>query len=138
MAHVRAVVVWNGQLLLVQHHDPRDGVTFWMPPGGGSAAGEMPEDAARREVREETGVAVRILRRAPVRPGRDHLLFVAELAGPPEVTPEIEDCGCAIEIHTIGAAWHPVTDAAPLGPLELEHWSELAPLIRERLRATSA
>src|SRR5690606_40633776 len=32
----------------------------WTMPGGGLEAGEDPEDAARREVREETGYAVHI------------------------------------------------------------------------------
>lgn len=30
---------------------------FWFPPGGGIETGELPEDAARREVFEETGLA---------------------------------------------------------------------------------
>ncbi len=33
------------------------GVRFWFPTGGGIETGETPEDAARREVFEETGLA---------------------------------------------------------------------------------
>lgn len=97
MAHVRTLVVWKQQVLLVQHHDPRDDVIFWMPPGGGSENGETLEEAARREVKEETGVEVRILRQVPVPPERGYLLVVAELAGAPDVTPEVE--ACEGEIH---------------------------------------
>lgn len=50
------------------------------------------------------------------------------------MTPEVE--ACEGEIHAIGAGWHRVSDAAPLGPMESDHWAQLAPLIRERLRAT--
>lgn len=106
-----------------------------MPPGGGSHDDETLEQAAWREVREETGIEVRILQQAPVAPERGYVLFVAELAGLPKVIPELEDC--AGEIHTIGAARHPVTEAEPLGPMQPDHWSELGPLIGERLRATA-
>jgi 8-oxo-dGTP pyrophosphatase MutT (NUDIX family) len=134
MAHVRTLVVSDGQVLLVQHHDPRDDVTFWMPPGGGSEVGETLEDAARREVKEETGVDVKVLRQAQVPAERGYVLFEAELVGAPDVSPEIEPCGQ--EIHTTGAAWHRVTADAPLGPMEEEYWGELVPLIRALLSGT--
>lgn len=136
MAHVRTLVVWNRQVLLVQHHDPRDDVIFWIPPGGGSEDGETLGEAARREVKEETGVEVRVLRQVPVPPERGYLLFMAELAGAPDVAAEVEECEG--ESHTIGAGWHPVTDETPLGPMQSDYWAELAPLIRERLRATAS
>ena len=123
-------------MLLVQHHDPRDNKTFWMPPGGGSEGSEAFADAARREVKEETGIDVRVLRQAAVPPERGYLLFVAELAGVPNAIPEVEPC--EDEIHTVGAGWHPVTDEAPLGPMESEYWAELAPLIRDLLREADA
>jgi ADP-ribose pyrophosphatase YjhB (NUDIX family) len=33
-----------------------DGRRFWVPPGGGCEPGEKPEETARRELREETGL----------------------------------------------------------------------------------
>lgn len=45
----------NGRVLLVRHvHDGR-----WGAPGGGSEPNESPEETARREVQEETGVLLR-------------------------------------------------------------------------------
>lgn len=48
------VVDERGQVLLVQRDDSRT----WAPPGGAMDAGEMPPEAAAREVEEETGLKV--------------------------------------------------------------------------------
>lgn len=52
-----AFVVWNGALLL--HHHAK--LQRWLPPGGHVEANELPDDAAVREVLEETGVRVELL-----------------------------------------------------------------------------
>jgi 8-oxo-dGTP diphosphatase len=47
-----------GRLLLIQRgHEPSAGL--WSLPGGRIEAGESPEQAVEREVREETGLSVR-------------------------------------------------------------------------------
>ena len=53
----QAVIVQDQQVLLVQRDQPR----FWELPGGNLLTGEAPEEAVLREVREETGVQVRIV-----------------------------------------------------------------------------
>lgn len=45
------------RVLLFQGQDPSNpSDIYWCPVGGGIEPGESPEDAARREVREETGL----------------------------------------------------------------------------------
>ena len=67
----------HGRTLLFRGGDPgrpEDG-TWWFTPGGGVEAGESLEQAARRELLEETGVDVRELG-SPVR--KDYVEFPFE------------------------------------------------------------
>ncbi|RJO74090.1 NUDIX domain-containing protein [Nocardia panacis] len=46
----------DDRILLFSGTDEADGRTFWLPVGGGCDPGETPEQAAIREMREETGL----------------------------------------------------------------------------------
>ncbi|MFA9479816.1 NUDIX hydrolase [Phycisphaerales bacterium AB-hyl4] len=46
------------RLLMFHCQDPTGGEPFWIAPGGGLEANESYEDAARREVYEETGLRI--------------------------------------------------------------------------------
>lgn len=105
---VAVFVVWRGSVLLHRHRKLR----LWLPPGGHVEPGELPDEAAVREVLEETGVEVGLTgeRRADVkdprqlhRPagvqlehiGPDHehidLIYFAAPVGATGIRPESEE-----------------------------------------------
>jgi len=74
---VGVVVELDGGILLgKRNHDPKMG--YWSFPSGFVDAGEVPEDAARREVEEETGVKVTLDRILGIysQPG-ERVIFIA-------------------------------------------------------------
>jgi ADP-ribose pyrophosphatase YjhB (NUDIX family) len=89
MAHrisAGAIVEHDGRLLLVHHRRP-GAWDFWVAPGGGVQGTESLEEAAVREVREETGLQVAVTRLAYIEelhsPMQRHVKFwfAATLAG---------------------------------------------------------
>jgi 8-oxo-dGTP pyrophosphatase MutT (NUDIX family) len=54
---VAVFVVWEGKVLLHRHRK----LGMWLPPGGHIEEGELPDEAAVREVWEETGVRVELV-----------------------------------------------------------------------------
>ena len=59
---VSVFVVWRSQVLLHRHRK----LGLWLPPGGHVEPHELPDDAAVREVSEETGVAIELLGPPPI------------------------------------------------------------------------
>lgn len=123
---VGVVVCRDGRVLLIRRgRPPRLGQ--WSLPGGGQMLGETVEQAARREVLEETGLALRRIElltvvdlvepddAGAVRYHYTLVDFVAE-AGPGE--PRAGDDAAAV-------AWH---EPASLGALGL--WSETERIVR--------
>src|SRR5690606_29333214 len=54
---VATFVVHEGRVLLLHHAK----LKMWLPPGGHIEAGELPDEAAVREVKEEAGLDVRLV-----------------------------------------------------------------------------
>jgi A/G-specific adenine glycosylase len=90
---IAAAIVWSGPRLLIARR-PREGLLggLWEFPGGKVEPGEVPAAAAQREVREETGLEIRITGAADrVRHAYSHIrvtlhLFHARLLGGSSMT----------------------------------------------------
>jgi 8-oxo-dGTP diphosphatase len=130
---VDIVVVTRGRrprvLLIRRKHDPFAGK--WAIPGGFVDEGETLEAAARRELREETGLEVNELEQVrtfgdPGRDPRGWTIAVAHLArvDPRAVRPQAADDAAEV-------AWHPLDE---LPPLAFDHADILA-VARTRLKS---
>ena len=60
---VATFVVWRGAVLLHRHAK----LGLWLPCGGHVERDELPDDAAVREVLEESGVPIRLIGKPPER-----------------------------------------------------------------------
>jgi 8-oxo-dGTP diphosphatase len=119
----------TGRLLLIRRGTP-PAEGSWSVPGGRLEPGETPEQACAREVAEETGLSVRVLRHAG-RVYRD---------GPEGVVYAIDDFVC----EPTGGTLHAATDAADARWVDaaaydaLDRSGSLAPLLTEALSGWDA
>jgi 8-oxo-dGTP pyrophosphatase MutT (NUDIX family) len=58
----QAAIMRGREILLIRHQHHTGGRTYWLLPGGGREPGESEEECVLREMREETGLEVRIAR----------------------------------------------------------------------------
>lgn len=62
---VKGIVVLNNRILLIKRVRPStDGLGYWELPGGGLEYGETPDQALIRELKEETGLEIIIIKPA--------------------------------------------------------------------------
>jgi ADP-ribose pyrophosphatase YjhB (NUDIX family) len=134
-----AVFVVQSRRVLLHYHRK---LSRWLPPGGHIEDNELPDDAARREVLEETGVHVRLIgaRGLPIvspeqlvvpagiqveniYPGHQHIDLVyfamPEPGEPVEIDPRL--------VESDHVAWYEPREMAALGvDDEIQAWSRRA------------
>ena len=60
---VKGICVYNGKTLIMKRVRPStDGLGYWELTGGGLEYGETPHQALKRELREETGLKIKIIK----------------------------------------------------------------------------
>ena len=60
---VKGICVYNGKTLIMKRvRTSTDGLGYWELPGGGLEYGETPHEALKRELREETGLKIKIIK----------------------------------------------------------------------------
>lgn len=58
----QAILLQEGHVLMARHYDLMIAQEYWCFPGGAIEAGETPEQAVIREVKEETNLDVKVIR----------------------------------------------------------------------------
>jgi 8-oxo-dGTP diphosphatase len=92
------VAIRAGEVLLIHRKNPPEG---WALPGGFVDYGESVEDAAARELKEETGLTLKSHRLVGVysKPGRDPRFHTLTVAYAGEVTGELKPGDDAEDAH---------------------------------------
>ncbi len=137
----QGAIVKDGRVLLIRHAEHDNGRTYWLFPGGGKEYGESDHECVCREMREETGLEVRVdglLFDEPYTvPGtyeRRRMYLCTPIAGEaaPGYEPEVE----ASSVYGIvEVRWVSVTDEAEWGEMSDDPFT--GPELR-RLRASLA
>ena len=109
---VATFVVHGGRVLLLFHPKLRK----WLPPGGHIEPGELPDEAAVREVREEAGLEVELVGERALPVGSPRQLIRPEGVQLESIAPGHEHVDFVYFARPVGdAALRPAPDVAQIG-----------------------
>ncbi|MCC6188356.1 MAG: NUDIX hydrolase [Anaerolineales bacterium] len=134
----QGAIVRDHHLLLIHHKEHADGRGYWLLPGGGIETGETEEACVRREMHEETNLAVaveRLLLDAPGVPGgiyKQRRTFLCKVVGG-EARPGYEPEAEAANVYAIDAVtWVDLRDPGTWGSFIQEDEATFPELLRVR------
>jgi 8-oxo-dGTP pyrophosphatase MutT (NUDIX family) len=109
ITRVCAAIIQGENILMVLHQ--HDGRSYWTLPGGGVEVGETPQQAAVREVKEETGLDAKVSRYLFDEPFGSHSCrcFLMHIDGTQEATLgyDPEQAHLEVQVRMLqGVAWH--------------------------------
>lgn len=107
-------IIVDHHILLIQHTEHATGRSYWLLPGGGKEAGETAESCVEREIREETGLEVRV---------QD--LLLDEPAPEGDVYQRMQTYRCEVLNGEARPGFEPEADAAALYGITGVGWFDL-------------
>lgn len=124
----RAIVIKDGHLLLMERW--RDGLHYFSIPGGGIDPGEHPEDAALRELKEETSVSAGIDRLVyemhdAAGPHHHYFYLCTYLTGEPHLPADSEEARQGPH-NRFRPVWLPANE---LVNIEFNYWEPIRKLL---------
>lgn len=111
----RGLVIKDGKILLMERWRGED--HYFSIPGGGIEVGETAEQAAVREIMEETGVTAKVVKPVCIAKygERQHYFFLCEyITGEPHLPPESEEASRPAENNRYLPRWVSIEEAATL------------------------
>lgn len=128
----RAIVIHDGQLLLMERWRP--GLHYFSIPGGGIEANETPEQAAIREIMEETTISVTIDREVlQMRDGDNlHHIFLCNYeSGEPSLPDDAPEALLNNPDNRFRPGWFPIES---ISALTFTYWQPLKQPLVDALR----
>ncbi|MFX1567359.1 MAG: NUDIX domain-containing protein [Promethearchaeota archaeon] len=71
----QGAVILDDQILLIKHRHFKDGLEYWLLPGGGREEGETEEECVKREIKEETNLDIVVERLLLDRAGQSNTVY---------------------------------------------------------------
>lgn len=129
----RGIIIKDGNILLMERW--RDGLHYFAVPGGGIENDETPELAAKREVKEETSVEVKVGRLVyelhdATGPHRHYFYLCEFISGEPHLPTDSEEAQLGPN-NRFKPAWVPI---GKLPELRFNYWDPIRILLIEDLK----
>lgn len=130
----RVIVIRDGKLLVFYRKRfskiTGEWIEYYSIPGGGIERGEAPESAAVRELKEEMGVEVRLLKEVAHSKSRnfEHVIYLAEIEkGEPALQLDSEEAASMSDTNQFVVEW---VDVESLTKPKLRYYGQYYDLIQ--------